>query len=120
MSYETNFPLQPFNDGFGMSRSTDPSTSQVAGALVNTTERELQVIDALVHLFGEGTNEEIAAWLSQYYARPEIPSNVSPRIAPLRNKGLLVYAGYTRKSRQGRANRVWKLTPAGWDLAGGR
>ena len=103
--------------GFGRARNTDPATSTEAAASVNVSEREMQVLDALFALT-EGTNEGIADWLANYYARPEIPSNVSPRIKPLRDRGLVEYAGYTKKSRQGSMCKVWRLTEVGKKVAG--
>lgn len=98
------------------SRKYDPDTSQLAAGLVNVPHREQEVIKALAALFGQGSNEDIANYLNEKYGRTEIPSNISPRIAPLRRKGLVEYSGKTKKSRQGQANRIWALTELGWTV----
>jgi hypothetical protein len=67
------------------------------------------VLAALKQMGGEGTNEEIAEYLTRTTGHNELPSNVSPRIAPLRRKGYVRDTGKTRRSRQGKAQKVWGL-----------
>lgn len=97
-------------------RTYDPETSKAAARLVNAPQREIEVICALAAIGGSGSTEDIVDFLNDKFGRAEIPSNVSPRIAPLRRKGLVEYSGKTKKSRQGQANRIWALTELGWTV----
>lgn len=91
-------------------RIMGPSTSKAAAMSVDVPAREAQVIAALERMPGrEGTNEEIADELSRMNGHQEITSNISPRIAPLRRKGYIKDTGRTRRSRQGKAQKIWCL-----------
>jgi hypothetical protein len=82
---------------------------QAAALSVDVPAREAQVLDALEHLPNrEGTNEEITDYMSRVNEHDEVP-NISPRIAPLRRKGYIKDTGRTRKSRQGKAQKMWAL-----------
>ncbi len=100
-------------------RVSDPETSKEAFDQVNVNERELQVLESLLHLGGQASDEEIADWLSRTNAREEPCSNVSPRVAQLKRKGFLSTCTYKLKSRQGRMCRVTKLTDKGFAAVGG-
>lgn len=102
-------PIAPL----GMARTHDPDTSKLAAASVKVNLREQDVLDALASLGGDGTCDEVTALCSEVYRRDEIPSNFSPRISTLRRKGLVADTGTTRKSRQGRAQNVVRLTVEG-------
>jgi hypothetical protein len=103
--------LYPESQGFGMVRSSDPPTSEEAAASVDVNEREFDVLLALFNL-GRGTNEEICWWLNFEFNREGIPSNISPRIKPLRNKGMVVYVD-KKKGSQGVSVSIWSLTTHG-------
>jgi len=91
-------------------RIMGPSTSKAAALSVDVPAREAQVLNALEHLPNrEGTNEEITDYMSRVNEHDEVPSNISPRIAPLRRKGYIRDTGRTRRSRQGKAQKVWGL-----------
>jgi hypothetical protein len=91
-------------------RLMGPSTSKAAAMGVNVPQREAQVIAALEQMPDrEGTVEQITDYLTQMNDHDEVPSNISPRIAPLRRKGYIKDTGRTRKSRQGKAQKVWGL-----------
>ena len=77
---------------------------------VNVPQREAQVIAALEQMPNrEGTVEQITDYLTHMNDHDEVPSNISPRIAPLRRKGYIRDTGRTRKSRQGKAQKIWAL-----------
>lgn len=97
-------PIQSPAQSYG-ARVTDPDTSQAAAALVNTEKRESEVRDA-VWALGTATNYEIAIRMNE----PQIAS-ISPRIKPLRQKGLLRYTGHKRRGGTNRMMRVWECVP---------
>jgi hypothetical protein len=102
-------PLIVFERGGGY-RIMGPSTSKAAALSVDVPAREAQVLSALEQMPNrEGTNEEISDCMSRINGHQEIPSNISPRIAPLRRKGYVRDTGKTRRSRQGKAQKVWGL-----------
>lgn len=98
-------------------RVNDPSTSKEAFEQVCVPQREQDVLNALASLMGEGTCEEITEVCSVVYARTEIPSNFSPRIAQLLRKELVEDTKCKRKSAQGKMQRVVRLTRKGWERA---
>ena len=104
--------MNPYDHG---ARLTDPEESFLAAAAVNRPKREFQVALALFNL-KEGTTEDIADWLSARYGRSEIPSNVSPRIKPMEDKGLIIRTTRTKVTRQGRQSKIFALTPKGEDF----
>lgn len=81
-----------------LARKTDPATSHEAAASVPVQDLELKVLAALV-LRGPSSSHDIAA----YIGVPLV--SVSPRMAPLEARGLVV--------RGGRADRrtLWEVTP---------
>jgi hypothetical protein len=114
MKDNTAFPeISPL----GMSRTHDPDTSKEAASKVNVNQREQDVLDALASLGGDGTCDEVTELCAMVYKRDEVPSNFSPRIAQLRSKGLIADTDKTRKSRQGRAQKVVRLTFEGMERA---
>jgi hypothetical protein len=88
-------------EGYGdaLARRTDPDTSHIAAARVDATWRELAIWEALEKHFPLGaTSLELAAKLG--WRR----DSVSPRIAPMRSKGLLYDTGERRNGQC-----VWNL-----------
>ena len=81
-------------------RRTDPQTSHDAAASVEETvsDLELQVLACLI-LYGPLTSHAIADYIERSLV------SVSPRMAPLEERGLVV--------RSGRLNRrtLWDVTP---------
>lgn len=110
--YNTQNPPEPREEVPGY-RITDPQTSKDAFDRVCIPQREQDVLDALMTLGGMGSDEQIADVLAEVYSRPEIPSNVSPRIRPLERKGLVERSSLKQESRQGQMCRVSKLTLKG-------
>ena len=107
MSFDGEPPVMFEHGGY---RITGPSTSKAAAMSVNVPERERQVLNALEQMPDrEGTVEEITDCMGRINGHQEIPSNISPRIAPLRRKGYVRDTGKTRRSRQGKAQKVWGL-----------
>lgn len=72
-------------------RSTDPPTSREAAAVVSAdiTNLEGYVVRALIER-GPSTDKEIADWLGRERV------TVSPRMAPLRRKGVIEKTGEIR------------------------
>jgi hypothetical protein len=83
-------------------RTTDPSTSKAAAASVDT-ERLYEAVTAAIRTFGENgcTIDELLAAMPGYNYNA-----VSPRIAPLERKGLVVRNGDTRRGVSGRQQLV--------------
>ena len=81
-------------------RSSDPGTSHVAAALVNTTRLETIVLTYLEH--NPSTTHEIAAGTGLDLV------SISPRIKPLVRKGLVEDSGELRKGPSGRKSIVWR------------
>lgn len=81
-------------------RRTDPATSHEAAAAVSmrVTDLELKVLAALV-LRGPSTSHQLAEYMGESLV------TVSPRMAPLEARGMVV--------RAGRADRrtLWEVTP---------
>ena len=81
-------------------RRTDPATSHEAAASVSmrVTDLELKVLAALV-LRGPSTSHQLAEYMGESLV------TVSPRMAPLEARGMVV--------RGGRADRrtLWEVTP---------
>lgn len=88
-----------YDDYTARARAADPDTSHCAAASINTSQREQMISDALEKYFPLGANSiELAAKLG--WKR----DSVSPRIKPMRDKGLLFN---TRDKRNGCY--VWNL-----------
>lgn len=94
----TDLPLLDF----ALARRSDPATSKEAAASVNTTALEAAVVGAL-KAHGPMTSFEISDVLRLSLV------TVSPRIAPLRDKGIVVDSGERRKGDSGRSRIVWRL-----------
>jgi DNA-binding MarR family transcriptional regulator len=74
-----------FTKDHALARSTDPATSKAAAAKVNVSDRE-QIVLKCLREQGDATCREIAQRSGLDYA------SVTPRIKPLRNKGLVTHA----------------------------
>lgn len=85
----------------GAARHTDPSTSFDAANSVNVAELE-QKVWACLASEGAATTEELTDRLS-----PLSLVTISPRMAPLRRKGLVRGIG-KKRNRSGRAAIIWE------------
>jgi hypothetical protein len=85
------------------SRADDPDTSKDAGASISTAELEAIVLDLLVEI-GPSTTHELAAEAGIHLV------SISPRMAPLRRKGLVEDSGERRVGASNRKSIVWRLT----------
>lgn len=96
--------VRPFAAEPARARATDPETSHAAAASLDATPVEAAMLRSL--LGGPASIEEIAR-------RTGIDQiTVSPRVKPLRTKGL-VRADGKIKNPSGRQAFQWALTPAG-------
>jgi hypothetical protein len=87
----------------GRSRKRDPATSKAAAKTVSVADLEQKVLDALRrHADGLTTHQ-----LAEYLDIPLV--SVSPRMAPLRAKELVVDSGERRKGPSGVKSIVWKV-----------
>jgi len=82
----------------GAFRADDPDTSRAAAAGVNTAVLEQTVLDLLGRV-GPSTTHELADMSEIQLV------SISPRIAPLRRKGLVEASGEKRAG-----STVWRLT----------
>ena len=87
---------------FVPARKTDPSTSHAAARSVNTTALEAAVYGCL-KAHGPKTSFEIADILRLSLV------TVSPRLAPLRDKGLIKDSGVRRIGESGKGRIVWEV-----------
>lgn len=93
-------------------RHTDPETSHAAAESVRnitaTHERILEILER----FGEGTDEDIAAYyqdLAELFDWPPVsPSGLRSRRAELVFWGRVVDTGRRGKTRSGRASIIWE------------
>lgn len=83
-------------------RKTDPQTSKDAARSVNTTALEAAVYGCL-KAYGPQTINEVADVLRQSLV------TISPRFAPLRDKGLIEDSGDRRIGESGRCRIVWRV-----------
>lgn len=83
-------------------RRTDPQTSKDAANKINTTALEAMVFGAL-KAHGPQTINEVADVLRLSLV------TVSPRFAPLRDKGLIRDTGVRRLGESGRGRIVWEI-----------
>jgi hypothetical protein len=91
------------NPEIGRARHSDPPTAKAAAKSVDVADLEGKVLDALRrHVDGLTTHQ-----LADYLDIPLV--SVSPRMAPLRTKGLVCDSGDTRRIGTGRASIVWKV-----------
>ena len=87
----------------GLSRKTDPRTSQEAGNSVNVTEREHAVLKTMRQRRRALTTVEISEFSG-------IPLwTVSPRMKPLEEKGLIQRVGTKRNETSNRNMTTWKI-----------
>ena len=84
-------------------RKSDPSTSHEAARSVNTTMLEACVYGAL-KAHGPMTSFEVADILRLSLV------TVSPRFAPLRDKGLIKDTGRRKTGESGRGRTIWAIT----------
>lgn len=85
------------------SRRAGPDTSKAAAKSVSVADLEQRVLDALGrHQDGLTTHQ-----LAEYLNIPLV--SVSPRMAPLRNKGFVVDSGKRHAGDSGRMSIVWRL-----------
>ena len=84
-------------------RKSDPETSKLAARSVNTTMLEACVYGAL-KAHGPLTINEVAEILRLSLV------TVSPRFAPLRDKGLIKDTGKRKTGESGRGRTIWAIT----------
>lgn len=89
----------------GNTRSTDPVTSRRAASRVNVKRLNTQILGALRSL-GPMTTEEISKAIRRRL------QSVTPRMAPLANKGLVRNTGKTRRGSSNRERIVWEMVNA--------
>lgn len=89
-----------------LARHTDPATSHIAAdSLGNVTSLEQLVLNQLKELKAPGaTTFELAALLDLSVI------TVSPRMAPLRAKGLVRDSGFRARGPSGRFHTIWAAT----------
>ena len=87
----------------GLARHTDPKTAKAAAKSVDATKLEAMVLEILREK-GSMTSHEIASELGMSMAL----QSVTPRTAPLKNKGLIRDSGVRRPNESGRKAIVWE------------
>ena len=86
-----------------VARATDPSTSHEAAASVNATRLESIILDKLKRYPSPGaTTHELAQALGL-----ELVS-ISPRMKPLKDKGLVCDTGFRVRGISGRRQIIWR------------
>ena len=95
-------------------RSTDPSTSTAAAVSMTDlrlTRLQAKALRAIITAGGEAINEEIVEISGEAW------KDITPRMRPLANKGMVVEAG-TKKASSNRQQTVWRVTELGrvWSL----
>lgn len=95
---------QPQSDLFSYvpARASDPPTARAAAESINIPRLERVVLDALAQ-YGPMTSHETAEATGLELV------TVSPRFAPLRDKGLIEDSGEKRLGRSRRLSIVWRL-----------
>lgn len=88
----------------GRTRKSDPRTSAKAASRVNVKRLNRQIMAALKS--GPMTTEEIALVIRRRL------QSITPRMAPLVQRGLVRNSGKTRKGSSGRERIVWELVSA--------
>lgn len=86
-----------------LARARDPQTSKMAAASIDVTPLEAHVVGALKAYPDGLTTHEISD-----ITRMSLVT-VSPRMAPLRDKGLVVDSGIKRAGSSNRLSIVWQL-----------
>jgi hypothetical protein len=89
----------------GKARTTDPVTSSRAAARVNV-KRINGLIIGVLRSRGPMTTEEISKAIRRRL------QSVTPRMAPLANKGLVRNTGKTRRGSSNRERIVWEMVNA--------
>lgn len=89
----------------GNVRKTDPATSRRAASRVNVRRINTMILNAL-RAVGPMTTEEISKVIRRRL------QSVTPRMAPLAEKGLVVNTGKTRRGSSNRERIVWGLVNA--------
>lgn len=106
--------LMADDEGFGRARHTDPQTSQDAAAQVDVNGRQKAVLDAVVAA-GTASSWDVAEIIHLRTGGIEVPSNCSPRLRELQDKGFVKVVG-KRKSPMGRSVQVYAVTGAGLEF----
>jgi hypothetical protein len=91
------------NPEVGRARHADPDTAKQAAKSITVADLERRVLNLLVRNPSGLTTHEIAKALDV-----ELVS-ISPRMAPLRTKGLVRDSGERRETPSGRTGIVWKV-----------
>lgn len=89
-------------------RTGDPSTSQEAAAAVNVAQLELRVLQVMAAAARPLTTYDIETLAHTRYG------SITPRMRPLRDKGLVAKSGIDRKSGRGRT--LFRVTPSGYQF----
>lgn len=87
------------------SRSTDPVTSVDAGRAANLYDSQAEVLECLKS-HGDQTQGEIEQCFVGFWS----PSRIRSAVSELEHLGLVEATGETRKTRYGRAARVYRAT----------
>lgn len=90
------------NPPVGRSRRNDPQTAKAAAKSVTVADLEVKVLDALRRHYDGLTTHQLAEYLDASLV------SISPRMAPLRKKGLVFDSGERRKGSSGVKSIVWK------------
>ncbi len=88
------------------SRRTDPETSRIAAASVNTAAVEARILDAY-RLFGWLNADECVNVIDECH-----PPTVRSAVTRLKKSGQLIDTGTKRPSNRGRPSTVLKLAPS--------
>lgn len=86
----------------GRTRKNDPETSRRAAGKVNARKLNTLVLNALRYA-GPMTTEEISIVIKRKL------QSVTPRMAPLANKGLIRNTGKTRRGSSNRDRILWEI-----------
>ena len=89
----------------GRARKSDPSTSRKAASRVNVKRLNVMVLNAL-KACGPMTTEEISMVIRRNL------QSVTPRMAPLVERGLIRNSGRTRRGSSNRERILWELVDA--------
>ena len=87
-------------------RRTDPATSEAAAASIASALPQLEQ-EVLAVLRARGAEGATTHELSEALGIQLV--SISPRIAPLRERGLVRDSGARRKGDSGRASTVWRI-----------
>ena len=90
-----------------LARTSDPSTSHAAAALVNRPESQRLVLDLLT-VYGPSTDERLAAYMNSCTISP---SRLRTARCELQRAGLVRDTGRVATLRSGRSGVVWECVP---------